>query len=137
MTEEEQDLSPFSGLIGVEWQRQSPEGGEARVEVRDELKQPYGHLHGGVITSVVDEMCSRCTMLEALMEGNVAMAQTIDISLLRPVKEGYVTVIARRRHRGKTSWIWEAEATDDEGRLCALAKVTVAVRPFERAPQDS
>jgi len=40
-------------------------------------------------------------------------------------------VTARARHRGKTSWVWDAEASDDQGRLCALAKVTVAVRPFE------
>jgi 1,4-dihydroxy-2-naphthoyl-CoA hydrolase len=132
MSPDAQDVSPFSGLIGIEWQRQSPEEGEARIEVRDELKQPYGYLHGGVIASAIDEMCSRCTILEVLMEGSIAMAQTIDISLLRSVKDGYVTVTARRRHRGKTTWIWEAEATDDEGRLCALAKVTVAVRPFER-----
>jgi 1,4-dihydroxy-2-naphthoyl-CoA hydrolase len=137
MSPDPQDVSPFSGLIGIEWQRQSPEEGEARIEVRDELKQPYGYLHGGVIASAIDEMCSRCTILEVLMEGSIAMAQTIDISLLRSVKDGYVTVIARRRHRGKTTWIWEAEATDDEGRLCALAKVTVAVRPFERPPADS
>ena len=134
MAAEDQDVSPFSGLIGIEWQNQSPEEGQARIAVRDELKQPYGFLHGGVITSAIDEMCSRCTVLEVLMEGNVAMAQTIDISLLRPVSGGHVNITARRRHRGRSTWVWEAEASDDEGRLCALAKVTVAVRPFERPP---
>jgi 1,4-dihydroxy-2-naphthoyl-CoA hydrolase len=136
MAPDAQDVSPFSGLIGIEWQEQSPEEGRARIEVRDELKQPYGFLHGGVITSAIDEMCSRCTVLEVLMEGNVAMAQTIDISLLRSVKDGHVNITARRRHRGKTTWVWEAEASDDEGRLCALAKVTVAIRPFERPPES-
>ncbi len=133
MASDPQDVSPFSGLIGIEWLEQSPEEGRARIEVRDELKQPYGFLHGGVITSAIDEMCSRCTVLEVLMEGSVAMAQTIDISLLRSVKDGHVNITARRRHRGKTTWVWEAEASDDDGRLCALARVTVAVRPFERA----
>ena len=71
------------------------------------------------------------------MEGSVAMAQTIDISLLRSVKDGHVNITARRRHRGKSTWVWEAEASDDEGRLCALAKVTVAVRAFERPPEGT
>jgi uncharacterized protein (TIGR00369 family) len=129
---DEKDISPFGDLLGVEWLSQEPDDARARIEVRDELKQPYGYLHGGVITSIIDELCSRSTVVQVLMDGMVALAQSIDVSLLRSVQEGTVTVSARARHRGKSSWIWEAEATDDKGRLCALAKVTVAVRPFER-----
>jgi 1,4-dihydroxy-2-naphthoyl-CoA hydrolase len=130
---EDSDLSPFGNLLGVQWLSQEPDDARAQIEVRDELMQPYGYLHGGVITSIIDELCSRSTVMQVLMDGMVALAQTVDVSLLRSVKEGTVTVTARARHRGKSSWIWEAEATDGEGRLCALAKVTVAVRPFERA----
>jgi 1,4-dihydroxy-2-naphthoyl-CoA hydrolase len=130
---DDSDISPFGNLLGVEWLSQEPDDARARIEVRDELMQPYGYLHGGVITSIIDELCSRTTVIQVLMDGMVALAQTVDVSLLRSVKEGTVTVSARARHRGKSSWIWEAEATDDEGRLCALAKVTIAVRPFDRA----
>jgi 1,4-dihydroxy-2-naphthoyl-CoA hydrolase len=129
---QEPDISPYGDLLGVEWLSQEPDDARARIEIRDDLKQPYGYLHGGVIMSIIDELCSRSTVIQVLMDGMVALAQTVDVSLLRSVKEGTVTVSARARHRGKSSWIWEAEATDDEGRLCALAKVTVAVRPFER-----
>jgi 1,4-dihydroxy-2-naphthoyl-CoA hydrolase len=128
---EQPDVSPFSGLIGIEWLSQGPQEPKARIEVRDELMQPYGSLHGGVIASAIDEMCSRCTVLEVLMDGMIAMAQTIDVSFLRPVRSGTVTVTAHVRHRGKSTWVWDAEAIDDEGRLCALAKATIAVRPFE------
>jgi 1,4-dihydroxy-2-naphthoyl-CoA hydrolase len=41
---------------------------------------------------------------------------------------------AVRRHRGRTTWVWEVEITDDQGRLCALVRMTVAVRPL---PPDS
>ena len=133
MAAEDSDSSPFGNLLGVEWLSQEPDDARAQIEVRDDLMQPYGYLHGGVITSIIDELCSRCTVIQVRMDGMVALAQTVDVSLLRSVKEGTVTVSARARHRGKSSWIWEAEASDDEGRLCALAKVTVAVRPFDRA----
>ena len=36
--------------------------------------------------------------------------------------------VGRRRHRGRTTWIWEVDITDDAGRLCALVRMTVAVR---------
>jgi 1,4-dihydroxy-2-naphthoyl-CoA hydrolase len=127
----EPEVSPFSGLIGVEWISNDPDEAQARVELRDELKQPYGYLHGGVISSIVDELCSRSTLMQVIMDGKVALAQSLDVSLLRSVKEGSVTVTARARHRGKSSWVWDAEATDDEGRLCALARATIAVRAFE------
>ncbi|MEK6251189.1 MAG: PaaI family thioesterase [Actinomycetota bacterium] len=131
MSTDQPDVSPFSGLIGVEWLSNDPDGAQARIEVRDELKQPYGYLHGGVIMTMIDELCSRSTVIQVIMDGMVALGQSIDISLVRSVTEGSVTVTARARHRGKTTWVWDAEASDDQGRLCALAKVTVAVRPFE------
>jgi 1,4-dihydroxy-2-naphthoyl-CoA hydrolase len=131
MAPDEPDVSPFSGLLGIEWLSNDPDEAQARIEVRDDLKQPYGYLHGGVIMSVIDELCSRSTVLQVLMDGKVALGQSLDISLLRSIRHGSVTVTARARHRGTSSWVWDVEATDDEGRLCALARATIAVRQFE------
>ena len=49
-------------------------------------------------------------------------------SFLRPILEGTIHAVARARHRGRTTWVWETEAADDAGRLCAITRVTVAVR---------
>jgi 1,4-dihydroxy-2-naphthoyl-CoA hydrolase len=131
MAASEPDVSPFSGLLGIDFLSNDPENAKARIEVRDDLKQPYGYLHGGVIMSVIDELCSRSTVIQVITDGNVALAQSLDVSLLRSIASGNVTVTARARHRGKTTWVWDVEATDDSDRLCALGRVTVAVRPFE------
>ena len=48
------------------------------------------------------------------------MGQSNHTSFLRPVSEGTVHADGRRRHRGRTTWVWDVEFTDDEGRLCAL-----------------
>jgi 1,4-dihydroxy-2-naphthoyl-CoA hydrolase len=132
VADSEKDTSPFGALLGIEWLSNDPEDALARIEVRDELKQPYGYLHGGVICSVIDELCSRATVMQVIDDGNVGLAQSLDISLLRSIAGGTVTLKARVRHRGRTAWVWEAEASDDRGRLCALAKVTVAVRPMQK-----
>jgi 1,4-dihydroxy-2-naphthoyl-CoA hydrolase len=124
--------SPFSALLGVEWLSSDPDGAQARIEVRDELKQPFGYLHGGVIMSVIDELCSRSTVIQVLGDGKVALGQSLDVSLLRSVAEGEVFVTARARHRGSTTWVWDVEATDGGGRLCALARSTIAVRPRDQ-----
>ena len=35
---------------------------------------------------------------------------------------------AIRRHRGRSTWVWEVEMSDEEGRLCVLTRMTIAVR---------
>jgi uncharacterized protein (TIGR00369 family) len=50
-------------------------------------------------------------------------------TFLRPIGQGTIHAVARRRHRGRTTWVWDVELTDDEERLCAVSRVTIAVRP--------
>jgi uncharacterized protein (TIGR00369 family) len=57
------------------------------------------------------------------------MGQSINVSFMRPVTAGAVEVRAKARHRGRTTWLWQAEVLDGEGRTCALAQMTIAVRP--------
>lgn len=122
--------SPFDQLLGTEWLDHDPDHARARAPVRDELKQPLGLVHGGVMSSLVESICSRATALSVFADGYAAMGQSIDVNLLRPITEGSIEVTARARHRGRTTWVWEAEVTDAEGRLCALAHMTIAVRPL-------
>ena len=49
-------------------------------------------------------------------------------SFLRPITQGSVHATAVVKHRGRTTWVWEVEITDDQGRLCVLTRMTVAVR---------
>jgi 1,4-dihydroxy-2-naphthoyl-CoA hydrolase len=61
-------------------------------------------------------------------EGRTAQGLSNQTSFLRPILDGTIHAIARRRHRGRTTWVWEVEITDDAGRLCALVRMTIAVR---------
>ncbi len=35
---------------------------------------------------------------------------------------------ATPKHRGRTTWVWEVEIFDGDGRLCVLTRMTIAVR---------
>lgn len=120
--------SPFDELLGTEWLDNDPEHARARLTVRDELRQPVGLLHGGVLSSIVESICSRATAAAVQADGMIAMGQSISVSFMRPVTDGVVEVEARARHRGRTTWVWEAEVRDSEQRLAALAQMTIAVR---------
>jgi uncharacterized protein (TIGR00369 family) len=62
-------------------------------------------------------------------DGMMAMGQSISVSFIRPIREGGAEVKAKARHRGRTTWVWDAEVLNDNGQLCALAQMTIAVRP--------
>ena len=125
--------SHFDALIGTEWISDDPDGACARVPIRDDLRQPFGLMHGGVMSSLVEGVCSRATALAVLGDGMAAMGQSISVSFMRPITTGHAEVRAKARHRGRTTWVWEAEVVDAEERPCALAQMTIAVRPLERA----
>jgi uncharacterized protein (TIGR00369 family) len=121
--------SHFDQLVGTEWLDDDPDHARVRVGLRDELRQPLGLLHGGVISTLVESVCSRATALATMGDGMMAMGQSISVSFIRPVTEGAAEVHARARHRGRTTWVWDAEVLNDDGKLCALAQMTIAVRP--------
>jgi 1,4-dihydroxy-2-naphthoyl-CoA hydrolase len=118
----------FDRLYGLELVSVDDEEVRARVPVRDELLQPAGLVHGGVFASMAESMTSIATWLAVHEDGKSAMGQSNQTSFLRPILAGTIHATGRRRHRGRTTWVWEVDVTDDDGRLCALVRMTVSVR---------
>jgi uncharacterized protein (TIGR00369 family) len=124
-------------LIGLEYLERDGDGGmvRARLPVTPDICQPFGLVHGGVYAAVAESMCSAATWLAVEGEGMAAMGQANSATFLRPITQGYVNALAQARHRGRTTWVWDVELTDDDERLCAMVRMTVAVRPLpERRP---
>jgi 1,4-dihydroxy-2-naphthoyl-CoA hydrolase len=115
--------------LGFELLETGDEVATGRFEVSDAVRQPYGIVHGGAYAAMAETVVSHATAIAVYSDGMIAMGQANATSFLRPVTEGWVHAEARRRHRGRTSWVWDVDFTDDEGRLCALSRVTMAVRP--------
>jgi 1,4-dihydroxy-2-naphthoyl-CoA hydrolase len=119
----------FDALYGLEVLEVHDDLVLARVAVRDDLRQPFGLVHGGVLASISETLASLGTAVVVVPEGNAAMGLSNSTSFLRPILEGTIHARAIRRHRGRTTWIWDVEISDDEGRLCAITRMTIAVRP--------
>jgi 1,4-dihydroxy-2-naphthoyl-CoA hydrolase len=118
----------FDRLYGLELTEVADDRVAGRVAVRDELKQPYGLIHGGVYASIAESLASLGTGVVVAREGRVAMGLSNQTSFLRPITDGTINAVALRRHAGRTTWVWEVEMSDDAGRLCVLSRMTVAVR---------
>jgi 1,4-dihydroxy-2-naphthoyl-CoA hydrolase len=124
------EASGFDRHYGLELEDASEELVRGRVAVRDELKQPAGLVHGGIYASMAEGLASLGTTLGVAADGNVGLGMSNHSTFMRPIDEGTIHATARPLHRGRTTWVWDVELTDDDGRLCAVSRVTVAVRPL-------
>ena len=129
MGQPETTPSGFAEEIGIEWVNLDPDDAQARIAVESRHLQPAGIVHGGVFASLAESLTSAATYGAVREEGMVAIGQANDTTFLRPIADGYINASAKPRHRGQTTWVWDVEISDDEGRACALARVTIAVRP--------
>jgi 1,4-dihydroxy-2-naphthoyl-CoA hydrolase len=120
----------LDGTLGFETLEATPELARGRFPVEDRVKQPFGLVHGGVLAAIAESLCSQATFLAVVPDGLGAQGLSNHTSFLRPILTGTAHAEARRKHRGRTTWVWEVEITDDEGRVCALSRVTMAVRPL-------
>jgi 1,4-dihydroxy-2-naphthoyl-CoA hydrolase len=122
----------MSGMLGIEYGETGPEVATGRVEVGESMLQPYGIVHGGAHAAIAESICSHATSRAVRDDGMVAIGQSNHATFLRPISEGHINARATVRHRGRTTWVWDCELTDDDGRVCALVRMTIAVRPAPR-----
>jgi uncharacterized protein (TIGR00369 family) len=131
-TGEEIGLPPertMMGTLGIVTEAGDDGVVRGRIPVTDRILQPYGLVHGGAMLTLAETLASHGTWIGVRDEGKLALGQEINASMLRPITSGNVNGVATARRRGRTAWVWEVEITDDEGRLCALIRATIAVRP--------
>lgn len=122
--------STLPAVLGIEgYEREAEDHVRARMDVTDTVRQPFGIVHGGALAALAETITSRATF-EAVGPEMIAMGQTNETTFLRPISDGVVEAVARARHRGRTSWVWDVDLTDGEGRLCAVSRMVIAVRPM-------
>jgi 1,4-dihydroxy-2-naphthoyl-CoA hydrolase len=118
----------FDRLYGLRVTEISDGSMRGSVAVRDAIKQPAGLVHGGIYAAIAESLATTGTALAVIDDGNTAMGLSNHTSFLRPVIEGEIHALAQARHRGRSTWVWEVDLSDESGRLCALSRITVAVR---------
>jgi 1,4-dihydroxy-2-naphthoyl-CoA hydrolase len=116
-------------LLGFELVEATAERCRARFAVEDRVRQPMGLVHGGAFAALAESMVSLTTHRAVEGEGSFAVGQSNNTTFLRPATAGTVHAEGIPLHRGRTTWVWDVSFSDDDGRLCAVSRVTLAVRP--------
>ncbi len=114
--------SGLTKLLGMQYVEVGPDRTVVRWEVRPELHQPYGVVHGGV----------HCAAIEAAASVSAAYwfgdrGQVVGVSnqtdFLRSVTDGTLTATSSPLHRGRLQQLWLVEVRDEQERVVARGQV--------------
>jgi 1,4-dihydroxy-2-naphthoyl-CoA hydrolase len=122
----------FDSELGLEYLELTPDGGRARLEIKDKLLQPWGIVHGGVYCSIIEGLASVCGHLWLLENGSghvVGVNNNTDF--LRAISAGTVTAVSTPIHRGRRQQLWLTTISDDNDRVVARGQVRLQNIPPE------
>lgn len=114
---------PFSRLIGMRLVDLKVDEATISIDMRDDLRQPSGVLHGGVTATLIDTAMAFAVRTRLPLEAATA---TIDLTVhyLRPHTAGTVTCVAKNVRAGKRIFTVSAEVFNEEGKLIATGLST-------------
>ena len=119
----------LDGVIGLRFTERGDGWAEATLEVGDHVRQPMGLVHGGVYAAIAESLTSMATAMAVAGDGFMAQGLSNTTNFLRPCLEGTISARAERLHAGRTTWVWDVRMSDDHGRVCAITRMVIAVRP--------
>ena len=115
--------APFPRLVGLELVDLSYGEAVIKLEMRDELRQPYGLLHGGATATLIDTTTA-FAVITTQTPGEQSTTVDLTIHYLRPHTDGEIVCTARTVRAGRRITTVSAEVVNGEGKLIATALTT-------------
>lgn len=114
---------PFAKLIGMRLVDLRTDVATISIEMRDDLRQPSGVLHGGVTATLIDTAMAFAVRTRLPIDEATA---TIDLTVhyLRPHLTGTFTCTAKVVRAGKRIFTVNADVHNQEGKLIATGLST-------------
>lgn len=113
----------FNTALGLRFVKVDYDEVIAEIEVTDALHQPYGLVHGGVYSSMVETLASVGAAVNFAVDGRHTVGLDNATSFLRAVRDGVLVGRATPLSKGRTTHVWEVAIRDREDRLVASGRV--------------
>lgn len=112
----------FNELVGLRFVSASYDELVAELELGPQHQQPYGLVHGGVYSMMVETLASVGAALHLMTLGRHTVGLDNHTSFLRAVRGGTLRGVARPLVRGRRTQLWEVEI-GHEGEVVASGRV--------------
>jgi 1,4-dihydroxy-2-naphthoyl-CoA hydrolase len=117
----------YVGWLGLEVQEWTGDRVVGSWEIRPDMHQPYGIVHGGVHSSVIETIASLGAA--AWYESGQVVGVSNQTDFLRAVREGRLTATGTPIHRGRLQQLWLVEIRDENERMVARGQVRLQNLP--------
>ncbi|MBL7965052.1 MAG: hotdog fold thioesterase [Flavobacteriales bacterium] len=96
----------------------------ATMPVGPRTHQPFGSLHGGATAALAESLGSTGSALLVMPEGRMVVGVEVNANHLKAVRDGRVIATGELVHRGGSTHVWDIRVHDEQGRLCAVCRLT-------------
>ncbi|MEP7362465.1 MAG: PaaI family thioesterase [Acidobacteriota bacterium] len=118
----------FNDFLGIEIIERHEDGITIRVQIRQELLNFGGVVHGGVTASVAD-IAAGVGLMDRFQGKQPVTTTELKINYLLPVTGAWLQARAKFVRIGKTLAVAQVDLTDDRERLVAIALITYMLLP--------
>ena len=119
---------PYFRLLSMSIKSLGEGSSVLEIDLAEKHLQPYGMVHGGVFSSIIDAAAYWAVFTE--VDENKGLT-TIEMKLnyLAPAQKGRILAKGRRIKMGKNMGLAEATVTDEHGKLLSHGTATFLITP--------
>jgi acyl-coenzyme A thioesterase PaaI-like protein len=125
----------FESRLGLVYDRVTGDEVSGRVAVTHDVLGGHGLVPLAIYTAIAESAAWTGTATALEDAGLVALSLENSTTLTGDVRDGQISVSARRLGWTSDCWTWNVQFRDDAEEMCATSIVLVAVRR-SRAPHD-
>ena len=114
---------PYARFLGLELEQVASGTATIGVNVRKELTQNQGVVHGGAIASLIDT-ATAFAIISLIAPSEKVTTVDLVISYLRPAAGGRLKAVATVVRAGRRLFVVSAEVFDKQGKLITTALST-------------
>jgi len=114
---------PYAKFLGLQLGEVHPGEAVIQLDVRDELKQNQGVVHGGAIASLIDTAAAFAVLTRIDLDERVTTTD-LTIHYLRPADTGRMKATARIIRSGRRLFVLSVDVQNEGGALIATAVTT-------------
>lgn len=114
---------PYAKFLGLQLGEVRQGEVSIHLDIRDELKQNQGVVHGGAIASLIDTASAFAVLTQIDLDERVTTTD-LTIHYLRPAVNGRIVATARIIRGGRRLFVLSVDVHDPTGQLIASAVTT-------------
>lgn len=126
--------NPYYNLLGIKVIKAEDGNSKVEVDVKQELLQLFGNVHGGVFGSIVDSVTGLAVHSLLLEKGKIAVTAEFKVNLYRSIDSGKMIGEGSVEHMGSNIASCEATIKNKDGELLGKGLSTYYILDEDWSP---